>query len=384
MVPSGWVKTIFSEVAKIGNGQVDPKVEPYASMIHVGPDNVVSNTGQLVNLKTCAELSLISGKYEFDENSIVYSKIRPNLNKVCKPNFKGVCSADMYPIWVEEGLDVEFLLHYMLGPSFYKVAVSMSMRTGMPKINRTDLNAVSVLLPPQLEQKKIAQVLSTWDKAIDTTEKTLLNSQQQKKVLMQQLLTGKRRLLDKDGSRFSGDWRRVELGLLLDYKQPTPFLVDSTDYSDAYEVPVLTAGKTFVLGYTNEDYGVYSENLPAIIFDDFTTASKFVDFPFKAKSSAMKILTAKPGVSIKYVFEAMQMLKFGVGGHQRHWISLYSNLVIPMPEEEEQWKIAEVLTTADREIDAIGKKLDALKLEKMALMQQLLTGKRRLSLSANS
>ena len=119
---------------------------------------------------------------------------------------------------------------------------------------------------------------------------------------MQQLLTGKKRLLDDNGVRFSGEWKRVELGDLLDYQQPTPYLVESTEYSDDFSTPVLTAGKTFILGYTDEESGIFSEQLPAIIFDDFTTDSKFVDFPFKAKSSAMKILTAKEGVSIKYVY----------------------------------------------------------------------------------
>src|SRR5690606_8538903 len=131
-------------------------------------------------------------------------------------------------------LDIEFLLHYMLGPLFYKVAVAMSMRTGMPKINRSDLNTVPLLLPPVDEQKKIAQILSTWDKAITITEQLLANSQQQKKALEQQLLTGKKRLLDKNGVRFEGEWKRVELGDLLDYSQPTPYLVDSTDYSDEF------------------------------------------------------------------------------------------------------------------------------------------------------
>ena len=91
----------------------------------------------------------------------------------------------------------------------------------------------------------------------------------------------------------------------------------------------------------------------------------------------MKILTAKEGVSIKYVYEAMQLLDFSVGGHQRHWISIYSRLVIPFPDGEEQQKIAAVLSTADQEISTLQQKLDALKQEKKALMQQLLTGKRR-------
>ncbi|WP_411697370.1 restriction endonuclease subunit S [Citrobacter freundii] len=162
--------------------------------------------------------------------------------------------------------------------------------------------------------------------------------------------------------------------------QPTPYLVDSTDYNDSYSIPVLTAGKSFILGYTNEEHGIYHAPLPAIIFDDFTTDSKFVDFEFKAKSSAMKILTAKKGVSAKYIFEAMQMLKFKIGGHQRHWISIYSNLVIPIPDAKEQQKIASALSTADAEISTLEKKLACLKEEKKALMQQLLTGKRRVKM----
>ncbi|EUC68773.1 type I restriction endonuclease subunit S [Alcanivorax sp. 97CO-5] len=243
-----------------------------------------------------------------------------------------------------------------------------------------DFARIPVTIPNIKEQRKIAQILSTWDKAITTTEQLLANNQQQKKALMQQLLTGKKRLLDKNGVRFSGEWKRVELGDLLDYQQPTPYLVESTEYSDDFSTPVLTAGKTFILGYTDEESGIFSEQLPAIIFDDFTTDSKFVDFPFKAKSSAMKILTAKEGVSIKYVYEAMQLLDFSVGGHQRHWISIYSRLVIPFPDSEEQQKIAVVLSTADQEISALQQKLDALKQEKKALMQQLLTGKRRVKI----
>ncbi|EOK5842301.1 restriction endonuclease subunit S [Escherichia coli] len=224
-------------------------------------------------------------------------------------------------------------------------------------------------IPPLSEQKRIVKILSTWDKAISVTEKLLTNSQQQKKALMQQLLTGKKRLLDERGGRYGGEWHRAELGAVLDYMQPTPYLVDSTDYNDSYSIPVLTAGKSFILGYTNEEHGIYHAPLPAIIFDDFTTDSKFVDFEFKAKSSAMKILTAKKGVSAKYIFEAMQMLKFKIGGHQRHWISIYSNLVIPIPDAKEQQKIAAVLSAADAEISTLEKKLACLKDEKKALMQ---------------
>ncbi|MGR7521331.1 restriction endonuclease subunit S [Klebsiella aerogenes] len=244
-------------------------------------------------------------------------------------------------------------------------------------LSGTNLKKLKFILPPLLEQKKIAQIFSNWDMAIATTERLLANSQQQKKALRQQLLTGKKRFPE-----FNGKWERKELGELLEYKQPTPYLVNSTDYNDDYDIPVLTAGKTFILGYTNELEGIYRGKLPVIIFDDFTTDSKFVDFPFKAKSSAMKILTARDGVSIKYVFEAMQMLDFKIGGHQRHWISIFSNQVIAIPEIAEQRKIASALSCADGEIETLKQKLNHLKQEKKALMQQLLTGKRRVMVDA--
>lgn len=272
----------------------------------------------------------------------------------------------------------EFLLYWFLTNENRLMNMVTGTGIGAGKLDTADLQNLDVFLPPLPEQQKIAKILSTWDKAIATTEKLIETSKQQKKSLMQQLLTGKKRLIDPEtGKAFVGEWAKIELGKILDYKQPTPFLVKSTEYSDKYITPVLTAGKTFILGYTNEDFGIYQDGLPVIIFDDFTTASKFVDFPFKAKSSAMKILTAKSGVSIKYAFEAMQMLNYPIGGHQRHWISIFSNLVISLPKLEEQQKIASVLTAADKEIEIVQAKLSHLKQEKKALMQQLLTGKRR-------
>jgi type I restriction enzyme S subunit len=92
---------------------------------------------------------------------------------------------------------------------------------------------------------------------------------------------------------FGGEWEEKKLKDCLDYLQPTKYLVSSTTYDDKYKTPVLTAGKTFILGFTDETNGIFKDNLPVIIFDDFTTATKFVDFPFKAKSSAMKILLAR-------------------------------------------------------------------------------------------
>ena len=149
------------------------------------------------------------------------------------------------------------------------------------------------------------------------------------------------------------------LGELLGYEQPTKYLVSSKDYDDSYPTPVLTAGKTFILGYTNETEGIYpaSEEEPVIIFDDFTTAFKWVEFPFKAKSSAMKMLTLKSGTDslFKYVYYAMQCIVYNSSDHARQWISKYSNIEVPVPPMEIQEAIVEILdkfTNLEAELEA--------------------------------
>ncbi|MCL2077996.1 MAG: restriction endonuclease subunit S [Oscillospiraceae bacterium] len=135
----------------------------------------------------------------------------------------------------------------------------------------------------------------------------------------------------------------VSLGEVLAYEQPTKYIVEDTTYDNSFETPVLTAGQSFILGYTDEKENIYT-NLPCIIFDDFTTAKKYVDFPFKVKSSAMKILTNDEKKSdIKYVFLKMSTINIDTTLHKRYWISTYSHIKIPLPPLPTQRKIAAVL-----------------------------------------
>ena len=138
-----------------------------------------------------------------------------------------------------------------------------------------------------------------------------------------------------------------KLGELLDYEQPTKYIVESTDYDNSYNIPVLTAGQTFILGYTNENFGIYKASLeiPTIIFDDFTTSFHWVDFDFKVKSSAMKMLRPKETFegSFKYIFYAMKCIKYEAVDHSRHWISKYSQFEIPVPPIEVQEEIVSIL-----------------------------------------
>jgi type I restriction enzyme S subunit len=139
----------------------------------------------------------------------------------------------------------------------------------------------------------------------------------------------------------------VKLGDVLEYEQPSKYIVDSINYSDTFPTPVLTAGKSFILGYTDETTGVF-DNLPVIIFDDFTTAFHYVDFPFKVKSSAMKILKPlRERADIKYLYYKMQTISIDNDLHKRYWISKYSQIQILLPPLPQQQKIANILDAAD-------------------------------------
>ena len=137
-----------------------------------------------------------------------------------------------------------------------------------------------------------------------------------------------------------------ELGDVVDYTQPTDFIVVNTNYDDKFDIPVLTAGQSFILGYTNEAFGIYeASKTAAIIFDDFTTAFRWVDFDFKVKSSAIKILNNKNDdeTNFKFVYYAMKCIKFEPINHERHWISKYSKFKIPVPPMEVQREIVRIL-----------------------------------------
>lgn len=163
------------------------------------------------------------------------------------------------------------------------------------------------------------------------------------------VLSGERYLSSKD---FQTEYDKIKLVDVLDYEQPTKYIVESENYDDSYKTPVLTAGKTFILGYTNETEGIFTDDLPVIIFDDFTTATKFVDFPFKVKSSAMKILKVKPELAdIRYLFYVMQQIEFNSEEHKRYWISQYSQLQIPLPPLEIQQQIVAEIEGYQKIID---------------------------------
>ena len=153
------------------------------------------------------------------------------------------------------------------------------------------------------------------------------------------------------------EWKKLDK--CLDFEQPTAYLVKSTEYDDSYAIPVLTAGQSLLLGYTDETDGIYraSKERPCIIFDDFTTSFHWIDYDFKVKSSAMKMLRPKDGVNFRYIYYTMKCINFVPGGHQRHWISKYSQFEVPVPSISEQNRIVGILDTFTASIDNLKEQI---------------------------
>lgn len=237
---------------------------------------------------------------------------------------------------------------------------------GRGGLNKQILLNLKILLPPIQEQEKIAQVLRDMDKLIESIEALLEKKRNLKIATMQKLLTPQ------------PHWEERMIGDSICYEQPNKYIVTSPCYLDNGYLPVLTAGKTFILGYTNELNNVV-EKLPVILFDDFTTDSRFIDFKFKIKSSATKLLYSQNEIiHLKFFFHYLVKNKSEITEHKRHWIDEFHEKEILVPSFQEQQKIAQILSNMDEEIDALEKELEKYRLLKTGTMQELLTGKTRL------
>ncbi len=158
---------------------------------------------------------------------------------------------------------------------------------------------------------------------------------------------------------------------LLEYEQPTKYLVSDTEYSqDKSLTPVLTANKSLILGYTDEKFGIYKKG-DCIILDDFTLDLKYIKFPFKVKSSAIKILRAKNGVSLRYMYEYLNWLELTPLGHNRHYISMIEPMQFYCPEVQVQEKIATTLEKADEKIQSESRLFDVLTRQKYFLLSAM-------------
>lgn len=196
-VPGSWKLEKLQELIDIRTGQVDPRQSPFKEMAHVGPENIEPDTGRLSDLKSNDELRIKSGNYHFTSGDVLYSKIRPYLNKVALPEFEGTCSADMYPVRPkDQKLTRNFLFQMLLSDPIKKQAISLQDRTGIPKINRVQLQSIIAVVPSLAEQTEIANGLETVDRQIEAIHRKQRILDELFHTLLDKLMTAEIRVCD--------------------------------------------------------------------------------------------------------------------------------------------------------------------------------------------
>jgi len=287
--------------------------------------------------------------FEHEVGTVVLSAIGANCGRVFYPNENFTAIKNTITFTPEKKkLYPKFLFYILRDNTFPRRG------GGQPFMTKGDVKKYKIPLPPLEVQKEIVEQIEVKQKAIDAAKAVIEDLERERRYFGQEI----RKIKDVE-------W--VELGEVLEYEQPVRYIVKSVNYSDEYRTPVLTAGQTFILGYTNENDGIFpAEKLPVIIFDDFTTATKFVDFVFKVKSSAMKILhTKRKKADTKFLFYAMQDIKFNHNTHKRYWISEYSKIKIPLPPLEVQKQLVAEMEEQEKIIEA-NKKLIGIMEQKIA------------------
>ena len=406
MVPSGWKNVKFGELTSFSAFGPRFSSDLYSENGTIGTIRTTDLTGEgEINYQTIpyANLSEESFASHFlnDDDLLITRSGTCGVPCLFKKQHKPiVAGAFLIRFILKNTVHPEFV-HSLLKSSNIQKDIQNLASGGVQKnLTGTNLKKLEINLPPLPEQKKIAEILSTWNKAITTTEQLLANSQQQKKALMQQLLTGKKRLHNHTGQPFTGEWEEVRLSSVLKVIGGNAFKSDDFCKDG---IPLIR------ISNIKSDYSVNLENaalLPnifftekfSVVFGDILIAMSGATTGklgmYRSNNKALlnqrvgKLKIKKDITSNEYVFQLMKSPKIqyeilvdAVGGAQPNIGNKdIERIKVKIPHLEEQQKIAAVLTAADQEIDTLKQKLDHLKQEKKALMQQLLTGKRRVKI----
>ena len=285
-------------------------------------------------------------KYSFPHKGEVMITCAGTVGKCIIYNGEDSYYQDSNIVWIDNPNEIisnDFLFHLLS-----KINWSHLNSTTIVRIYNDDLRNLKLYYPHHDEQKKITHLFQLINERIATQNKIIEDLKKLKSATRKRIFT----------SLKNEHTENYEINQLFAYEQPSAYIVANDEYSaDTTLTPVLTANKGFVLGYTDEDFGIYQKG-ECIIFDDFTMDAKYVSFPFKVKSSAIKILTAKLNVNLRFMFEYLSYLGLKSEEHKRHYISEIASLVIELPSKEKQNRIANLMTSLDNKL-ALEEKVKA-------------------------
>ena len=352
----------FKASAEIGDKSADKPFPCYGgngirgyvkNYSHEGLYHLIGRQGAL-----CGNINIASGKFYATEHAVVVTLFQ-NTNfywiyyLLCALNLNQYSTGAAQP-----GLSVEKILNTIvpLPPHNEQKLIACHVDNVLTRIKLLDssqdeLKNYITILKSKILDLAIRGKLVPQDPNDEPASVLLERIKAEKEELIKQ---GKIKRDKAESTIFKGDdnsyyekvpsgWAITNLGTVIDYEQPTEYLVNNTDYKNEYPTPVLTAGKSLILGYTNETNGIFTDT-PVIIFDDFTTECKYVDFPFKVKSTAMKILHPnKSAILSKYAYYLMKTIQVDHENHQRYWISTFSKEHILLPPLSEQQRIIECI-----------------------------------------
>ena len=356
-----WVTKSINDLAVvIGGGTPDTTVKSYwdGEIQWFTPSEIGKNKYVDSSLRTITEEGLNNSSAKLLPPNTILLSSRATIGE-CSLSLRECATNQGFQSLVSKKCYVDFL--YYLIQTKKRDLIRKSCGSTFLEISANEVRKIQVSVPTDVEQQKIAGLLSLIDERIATQNKIIEDLKKLKSAIRKKMFS-----LLKDEYTES-----FEINQLLDYEQPTAYIVANDEYStDTSLTPVLTANKGFILGYTDEKFGIYQKG-ECIIFDDFTMDAKYVSFPFKVKSSAIKILTAKPNVNLRFMFEYLSYWELKSEEHKRHYISEIASLVIELPSKERQSIIASLMTSLNSKLDIEAKTKIRYEEQKRYLLSQM-------------
>ncbi len=373
-----WEQRKWADTIDISTEMVDPTEDKYQEMPHIAPGNIESFTGKVLNnVKKVKEEQLISGKFRFRPGDVVYGKINPQLGKYFYSDTDGLTSADAYVLNGKNGIKQKFLYAVLQTRDFFNYSVSVSKRTGMPKINRDELNAYSFMAPSEDEQERIGEYLIHFDNLIALNQRKCDALKELKKGMLQ-------KIFPKDGEKvpefrfkgFTGDWEQRKVGDIFRVTRGYVLPATETDenYSDEKPYPVYSSQTK-----NNGLMGYYDKYLYENAITWTTDGANAGTVNYRSRkfycTNVCGVLLSDDGFTNKMVAEALNAVAWkhvSHVGNPKLMNNVMSEIKINLPKSiEEQQKISDYLTNLDNLIALHQRKCDALKELKKGFLQKM-------------